>query len=54
MCVGVKLGLLRLREEHWLQVFENTMLRRICGPRKDEVIKDGRKLHNNELNNSYS
>jgi hypothetical protein len=35
-------------------VFENRMLRRICGPKKDEVMGDWRKLHNDELNNFYS
>ena len=29
--------LLTMREEHWLKVFENRVLRRIFGPRKDEV-----------------
>jgi hypothetical protein len=31
--MGVKLGLLTLREEHRLQVFENRVLRRIFGPK---------------------
>jgi hypothetical protein len=34
-------------------VFENRVLR-IFGPRRDEVIKDRRKLHNEELHNLYS
>jgi hypothetical protein len=42
-----------LREEHRLRVFENRMLRRIFGPKRDE---DGswRKLHNDELHSLYS
>jgi hypothetical protein len=35
-------------------VFENRMLRRIFGPRRDEVTGDWRKLHNEELHNLYS
>jgi hypothetical protein len=35
-------------------VFENRMLRRIFGPRSDEVTGDWRKLHNEELHNLYS
>jgi hypothetical protein len=40
---------LKLREEHRLRVFENRVLRRIFGPRRDEVTGDWRKLHNEEL-----
>jgi len=39
-----------LREEHRLRVFENRMLRRIFGPKRDEVTGEWRKLHNEELN----
>jgi hypothetical protein len=35
-------------------VFENRVLRRIFGPKRDEVIGDWRKLHNEELHNLYS
>jgi hypothetical protein len=35
--MGVKLGLLTLREEHRLRVFENRVLRTIFGPERDEV-----------------
>jgi hypothetical protein len=35
-------------------VFENRVLRRIFGPKKDEVTGDWRKLHNEELRNLYS
>jgi hypothetical protein len=34
-------------------VFENRVLRRIFGPKRDEVTGDGRKLHNEELHNLY-
>jgi hypothetical protein len=43
-----------LREEHRLRVFENRVLRRIFGPKRDEVKGDWRKLHNEELHNLYS
>jgi hypothetical protein len=43
-----------LREEHRLKVFENRMLRRIFGPKSDDVIGGRRKLHNEELRNLYS
>jgi hypothetical protein len=35
-------------------VFENTVLRRIFGPKRDEVTGEWRKLHNEELHNLYS
>jgi hypothetical protein len=43
-----------LREEHRLRVFENRVLRRVFGPRRDEVTGEWRKLHNEELNDLYS
>jgi hypothetical protein len=43
-----------LREEHRLRVFENRVLRRIFGPKGDEVTGERRKLHNGELHNLYS
>jgi hypothetical protein len=43
-----------LREEHRLTVFENRVLRRICGPKRDEVTGEWMKLHNEELHNLYS
>jgi hypothetical protein len=43
-----------LREEHKLRVCENRGLRRIFGPKRDEVTGDWRKLHNEELHNLYS
>jgi hypothetical protein len=48
---------LMLREEHRvrrLRVFENTVLRRIFGPKRDEVMGEWSKLHNEELHNLYS
>jgi hypothetical protein len=44
---------LTLREEHRLRVFENRVLRRIFGPKSDEVTGEWRKLHN-ELHSLYS
>jgi hypothetical protein len=35
-------------------VFENRVLRRIFGPKRDEVTRGWRKLHNEELHNLYS
>jgi len=43
-----------LREEHRQRVCENTVLRRIFGPRRDEVTGKWRKLHKEELNDLYS
>jgi hypothetical protein len=43
-----------LREEHRLRVFENRVLWRIFGPKRDEMTGDWRKLHNEELHNLYS
>jgi hypothetical protein len=43
-----------LKEEHRLRVFENGVLRRIFGPKRDEVTGKWRKLHNEELNGLYS
>jgi len=45
---------LTLREERKLRVFENRVLRRIFGPRWEEVMGDWRRLHNEELNDYYS
>jgi hypothetical protein len=39
-----------LRKERRLRKFENRMLRKIYGPKRDEVTKEWRKLHNDELN----
>jgi hypothetical protein len=45
---------LTLREEHRLRVFVNRVLRRIFGPKRDEMTREWRKLHNEELHNLYS
>ena len=45
---------LTLREEHRLRVFENRMLRKIFGPKRDGATGEWRKLHNEELNSLYS
>jgi hypothetical protein len=51
---GCETGSLTLREEHRLRVFGNRVLRRIFGPKRDEVTGGWRKLHNEELHNLYS
>jgi len=43
-----------LRELRRLGVFENQVLRRIFGPKRDEITREWRKLHNEELNDPYS
>ena len=43
-----------MREERKLRVFKNTVLKRIFGPRRDEVTGEWRRLHNEELNDLYS
>jgi hypothetical protein len=45
---------LALREEHRLRVFENRVLRRIFGLKRDEVTGGWRKLHNEKLHGLYS
>jgi hypothetical protein len=45
---------LTLREEHRLEVFENRVLRRIFGQKRDEMTGEWRKLRNEELHNLYS
>ena len=39
-----------MREERRIRVFENRVLRRIFGPKKDNVTREWRKLHNGEFN----
>jgi hypothetical protein len=46
---GCETWSLTLREEHRLRVFENRVLRRIFGPKRDAVTGEWRKLHNEEL-----
>jgi hypothetical protein len=43
-----------LREEHRLRVFENRVVRRIFGPKRDEVTGGWRKLQDEELHGLYS
>ena len=43
-----------MREERRVRVFENRVLRRISGLKRDEVTGEWRKLHNEELNDLYS
>jgi len=45
---------LTLREERRLRVFENRVLRRVFGPKRDEVTGEWRKLYNEELSDLYS
>ena len=51
---GCETGLLTLREERKLRVFENIVLRSIFGPRRDKVMGEWRRLHNKGLNDLYS
>jgi hypothetical protein len=51
---GCETWSLTLREERKLRVFENKVLRRIFGPRREEVTEECRRLHNEELNALYS
>jgi len=50
---GCESGSLTLREERRLRVFENRVLRRVFGPKRDEVTGEWRKLHNEELSDLY-
>ena len=50
---GREIWSLTLREERRLRGFENRVLRRIFGPKRDEVVREWRKLHNEELNGLY-
>ena len=51
---GCETWSLTLREERRVRVFENRVLRRVFGPKRDEVTGEGRKLHNEELRDLYS
>jgi hypothetical protein len=50
---GCETWFLTLREEHRLRVFENRVLRRVFGQKRDEVTGEWRKLHNEELRDLY-
>jgi hypothetical protein len=51
---GCETWSLTLREEYRLKVFENRVLRRIFGPKRNEVTGEWRKLHNGELHDLFS
>jgi hypothetical protein len=51
---GCETWSLTLTEERSLRVFENRVLRRLFGPKRDEVTGEWRKLHNEELSDLYS
>jgi hypothetical protein len=50
---GCETWSLKLKEKHRLRVLENRVLRKIFGPKRDEVIGGWGKLHNEELHNLY-
>ena len=50
---GCETWSLTVREERKLRVFENMVLRRIFGPRRDEVTGEWRRMRNEELNDLY-
>jgi len=50
---GCETWSLTLREKRRLRVFENRVLKRIFGPKRDEVRGEWRKLHNEELSDLY-
>jgi len=51
---GCETWSLTVREERRLRVSEKRLLRRVFGPKRDEVTGEWRKLHNEELNDVYS
>jgi hypothetical protein len=51
---GCETWSLTVGEEHKLRMFENMVMRRIFGPKRDGVLGGWRKLHNEELHNLYS
>jgi hypothetical protein len=51
--MGVKTWSLTFREERRLRVFENRVLRRIFWSKRDKIIEECRKLHNEEINELY-
>jgi len=51
---GCETWSLTLREEHRLRMFENRVLRKVFGPKRDEETGEWRKLHSEELNDLYS
>jgi hypothetical protein len=51
---GCETWSLILRDEHRLMVFENRVLKKIFGPKRDEVTGEWRKLHTNQATNQKS
>jgi len=51
---GCETWSLTLREEHRLMVFENRVLGKIFGPKRDEIKREWRKVHKERLNDLYS
>ena len=51
---GHETWFMTLKDEHRLRVFENRVLKRIFGPKRDEVTRECRRLHNKELYALYS
>ena len=51
---GCETWSLTLREEHRLRMYENKVLRKISGAKRDEITGEWRKLHNDELHTLYS
>ena len=51
---GCETWSLLLRKKYRLRVFENRVLRRIFGPKRDQKTREWRELHNEELNDLYS
>jgi hypothetical protein len=51
---GCETWSLTLREERKLRVYENMVLRRIFGPKRDDMTGEWRNIHNEEINDLYS
>ena len=51
---GCEIWSLTMREESRLRVFQNRVLRKISGPKRDEITRECKKLHDEEINDLYS
>jgi hypothetical protein len=51
---GCETWSLTLKEEHRLRVFNNRVLRKLSGPKRNKVVREWRRLHNKELFDLYS
>jgi hypothetical protein len=51
---GCETWSLTVREKHGVRMYENRVLRRVCGLKRNKIIEDWRKLHNVELYKMYS